>query len=190
VSHGQVALFADVGGPVFEAEASIVRAGDDHVADTRPVSVPQTHFLPSRGTVQTLITGSAVELSDELAGRSEHDRVESDGSVGNPRKEPILGDLGEITDINTAMIEIEAECAGISFPQGERGFCFGRIGEAVQLGELQGAVNVLDVAEDTAGADRGELLIITNHPDTRPAVDGQSDCRVEGPGCRQCRPHR
>jgi hypothetical protein len=50
------------------------------------------------------------------------------------------------------------------------------------LGELQGAVNVLDVAEDAAGSDRSELLIITNQPDTRPAVDGEPDCRVEGEG--------
>ena len=78
-----------------------------------------------------MLTGSAVELSDELAGRGEHDRVESDGSVGNPSSERIFGDLGEITDMNTAMIEIEAECAGIAFPQGERGLCFGRVGEAV-----------------------------------------------------------
>ena len=108
-----------------------LRAGDDHVADTRPVSVPQTHFLPGRDAVETMITGSAVELSDELAGRSEHDRVESGRSVGNPSGEGILGDLGQITDMNTAMIEIEAECAGIAFPQGERGLCFGRVGEAV-----------------------------------------------------------
>ena len=78
-----------------------------------------------------MITGSAVELSDELAGRSEHDRVQSDRSIWNPGSERILGDLGEITDMNTALIEIEAECAGITFPQGERGVCFGRVGEAV-----------------------------------------------------------
>ena len=30
------------------------------------------------------------------------------------------------------------------------------------LGEFKGAVGVLDVAEDTAGADRGELLIISD----------------------------
>jgi hypothetical protein len=102
-----------------ESEASIVRTGDDHVADTRPVSVPQTRLSPDRGTVATMITGAPVELSDELAGRSEHDRVQSNGSVGNPSGEGILGDLGEITDMNTAMIEIEAECAGITFPQSE-----------------------------------------------------------------------
>jgi hypothetical protein len=131
VPHGQTTTGADMrdGPPVTvpdpvggrESEASIVTAGNDHIADTRPVSVPQMHFLSGRGTVATLITGSAVELGDELAGGSEHDRVESDGSVGNPSGEGILGDVGEITDMNTAMVEIKAECAGIAFPQGERG---------------------------------------------------------------------
>ena len=32
----------------------------------------------------------------------------------------------------------------------------------MQLGEAEGAVALLDVAEDAAGADRGELLIITD----------------------------
>jgi hypothetical protein len=101
---------------------------------------PQTHFLPNRGTVEAMLAGSAVELSDELAGRGEHDRVQSDGSVGLPSSEGILGDLGEITDVKTAMIEIEAECAGIAVPQGERGCCFGRVGEAVQLTQLHSTV--------------------------------------------------
>ena len=124
-----VAVLDPVGGR--ESEAAIVRAGDDHVADTGPVSVAQTHFLPGRDTVEAMIAGAAVEFGDELAGGGEHDRVESGGSVGNPSGEGILGDLGEITDMNTAMIEIEAECAGIAFPEGERGLCFGRVGEAV-----------------------------------------------------------
>src|SRR5688500_2478894 len=139
------------------------------------------HFLPGRGTVASMIAGAAVELSDELAGRSEHDRVESDGSVGNPSNEGILSDLGQITDVNTAMIEIEAECAGIAFPQGERGLCFGRVGEAMQLSKVQGAVNVLDVTEDAASTG-GELLIIPNQPNTRPPVDGEPDCGIEGQG--------
>ena len=33
--------------------------------------------------------------------------------------------------MNTAMIETKAECAGIAFPQSERGLCFGPVGEAV-----------------------------------------------------------
>ncbi len=43
-------------------------------------------------------------------------------------------------------------------------------------------MGVLDVAEDTAGADRGELLIITDQPDTRTAFDGELDGGVEGEG--------
>jgi hypothetical protein len=143
--------------------------------------------LPDRDVAEAMLAGAPVEVGDQLAGGGEHDRVESDGSVGNPSGEGILGDLGEITDMNTAMIEIEAECAGISFPQGERGLCFGRVGEAVQLGELQGAVNVLDVAEDTASSDCSELLIITDQSDTRPAVDGELHCSVEGQGVGHAR---
>ena len=61
-----------------------------------------------------MISGSVVELSDELAGGAEHDRIESDGSVGNPSIERVFGDLGEITDMNTAMIKVVTECAGIA----------------------------------------------------------------------------
>jgi hypothetical protein len=43
-------------------------------------------------------------------------------------------------------------------------------------------VDLFDVAEDAAGADRGELLIITNQPDTRPSIDRELDCGVEGEG--------
>ena len=43
-------------------------------------------------------------------------------------------------------------------------------------------MNVFDVAEDAARADRGELLIITNQPDTRPVVDGEPDCHVKREG--------
>jgi hypothetical protein len=78
-----------------------------------------------------MITGSAVELSDEFARRSDHDRVESDGSIRNPSVECILGRGGYVADMNTGMIEIKAECTGIAFPQGQRGVCFGRVGEAV-----------------------------------------------------------
>ena len=52
----------------------------------------------------------------------------------------------------------------------------------MQLGEVQRAVGVGDVAEDAAGADRGELLIITNQPDTRTSSDRELHGRVEGEG--------
>jgi hypothetical protein len=43
-----------------------------------------------------------------------------------------------------------------------------------------------DVAEDTASADRGELLIITDQSDTDTSIDGDLHGRVEGEGVGQC----
>jgi len=43
-------------------------------------------------------------------------------------------------------------------------------------------MGVGDVAEDTAGADGGELLIISDQPDTRTSIDGELHGRVEGEG--------
>ena len=39
-----------------------------------------------------------------------------------------------------------------------------------------------DVAKHTAGADRGELLIITDQPDTPTTTDDELDGGVEGQG--------
>jgi hypothetical protein len=43
-------------------------------------------------------------------------------------------------------------------------------------------VCLFDVAEDAASSDRGELLIITDQPDTRAAVESEPDCGVEREG--------
>jgi hypothetical protein len=42
------------------------------------------------------------------------------------------------------------------------------------------AVGVFDVAKDAAGADRGELLIISDQSDTRTPADSELDGGVEG----------
>ncbi len=52
----------------------------------------------------------------------------------------------------------------------------------MQLGQAEGAVGVFDVAKDAAGADRGELLIISDQPDTPTTIDGELHGRVEGEG--------
>ena len=43
-------------------------------------------------------------------------------------------------------------------------------------------MGLFDVAEDAASADRGELLIVTDQPDTRASIDGELHGRVEGEG--------
>jgi hypothetical protein len=40
----------------------------------------------------------------------------------------------------------------------------------MQLGQAEGAMGLGDVAQDTASADRGELLIISDEADTRAPV--------------------
>src|SRR5829696_5410334 len=129
-----------------------------------------------------MITGSAVEVGDECSGGGEHDRVQPGGSVSNPRGEGVLGYLGEVADVHPAMIDIEPEGAQVTVAESEGGGCLGGIGEAVQFAELQSAVGVLDGAEDAAGTDGDELLIITNQRDTRPTVKGVFDGGVEGQG--------
>ena len=84
--------------------------------------------------------------------------------------------------MDPAVSEVEVERRRFAFAEGERCCCFGGVGEAVQLGEMQRAVGVCDVAEDAAGADRGELLIITDQPDTGTSIDGELHGGVEGEG--------
>ena len=50
----------------------------------------------------------------------------------------------------------------------------------MQRGQAEGAIGVLDVAEDTAGADRGELLIIAHQSDTPTPTDHELDSGIEG----------
>jgi hypothetical protein len=106
-------------------------------------------------TAKEMITGLSVEFGDELAGRGEHDCVESGGPVGHPGREGIVGGGGEVADMNPVVIKIEVECLWFAFAEGERGCGFGRVGEPMQLSKAEGAMGVLDVAEDAAGADRG-----------------------------------
>src|SRR5215210_7066549 len=103
-----------------------------------------------------MVTGSSVQVGDEVPGGGDHDRVEPSRAVRNPSMERILSHGGHITDMDTTVIKVEAECLWFAVAEGERYCRFCGVAEAVQLGEMQGTVLVLDVAEDTAGADRGE----------------------------------
>jgi hypothetical protein len=130
--------------------------------------------------IETMRAGTAVELGDQVPGGGDHDRVEPSLSVGNPSAERILSRGGEVADVNAPVIKVEVERPGVAVAEGERCCRFGGVGEAVQLGQAEGAVALLDVAEDTASADRGELLIISDQSDTRAPSDGELDGGVEG----------
>ena len=90
-----------------------------------------------------MITGLSVEFGDKLSGGGEHDRVESGGPVGHPRGEGIVGGGGDVADMNAAVIKVEVECLRFAFTEGECGCGFSGVGEAMQLGQVEGAVGVL-----------------------------------------------
>ena len=72
-----------------------------------------------RHVVEAMITGSAVEFGDKLAGGGEHDRVQSGCSVRNPSSEGILGGFGEVADMDATVIEVEVERRRVAFAEGE-----------------------------------------------------------------------
>ena len=81
-----------------------------------------------------------------------------------------------------SLVEVEAERFGPAVAEGEGCGAFGGVGEPVQLGEPDRSVGVGDVAEHAAGADRGELLVVTDQPNTAAASDDEVDGGVKGKG--------
>ena len=166
VSNDQIALAAySSDGPAVtvlhpvvgrEPESAVVGAGDDHIADTGLVSIRQAHFTAGWVTAEEMITGLSVEFVDELSAGGDHDRVESCGPVGNPSREGILCGGGGVADMNAAVIKVEVECLWFALAEGPCRCGFGEVGEPMQLGQVEGAVGVGDVAQYAAGADRSE----------------------------------
>ena len=79
-------------------------------------------------------------------------------------------------------VEVEAQCLGVALAQRERGGAFGRVGEPHQLAQLQRAVLGADVAQDAAGADRGELLVVADQADAAAALEDELHGGVQGEG--------
>ena len=79
-----------------------------------------------------------------------------------------------------SLVEVEAERFGSAVAEGEGCEAFGGVGEPVQLGEPDRSVGVGDVAEHAAGADRGQLLVVTDQPNTAAASDDEVRRRRQG----------
>ena len=105
-------------------------------------------------------------------------------------RERIFSGGGYVADMNAPVIKVELEPRRVAFAEGERRCRFSRVGEAMQLGQMEGAVWFFDVAEHAAGADRGELLIISDQSDARPLLHCELDGSVEGQGVGHARLRR
>ena len=160
-----VTVFHPVG--CSDTKSAVVGPGDDQVADAGPVAVGQLNLLARRTVGEALVPGALVEPADQLPGRSQHDRIETTAAVGLPAVEDGVEGGGGVADVDALPVQVEAERFGSAVADGEGGDGFGRVGEPVQLDEPERAVAGLDVTQYAAGADRGQLLIITDKPNTR-----------------------
>jgi hypothetical protein len=129
-----------------------------------------------------MVAGALVEPADQLPGGSQHDRIEAVAAVGLPGVENGVEGGGGVAGVDASPVEVEAEYFGSAVAEGEGGGGLCRVGEPVQLGEPDRAIAGLDVAEYPAGADCGELLIITDQPDAAAAADDELDRGVQGQG--------
>ncbi len=69
-----------------------------------------------------------------------------------------------------------------SIAEGEAGAAFGGVGEADEFVQPGGSVAGGDVTQDAAGADRRQLLVVTDQPDTRPTFEDVPDGGIQGEG--------
>ena len=144
-------------------------------------SANSTCRLRSR-TSEAVIAGALVEPADQLPGRRQHDGVQTSGAVGPPAVEDGVEGGGGVADVDASPVQVEAERFGSAVAEGEGGGGFGRVGKAVQFSQPDRAMAGLDVTEDAAGADRGELLIIADQPDTAAPPHNELDGGVQGEG--------
>ena len=102
-----------------ESESAVVGPGDDHISDAGLVPVSQVHLSSGRDVAEAMIAGSSVQIGDKLPGGGEHDRVQSGSLVRNPSGESILGDFSEVSDMDSAVSEVEVERLRFAFAEGE-----------------------------------------------------------------------
>ena len=124
-------------------------------------------------------TSSPVELRDQVAGWGEHDGFHSMAPVGSPRPEQVFDECCRVADVDPLPVEVEAQRLRPAVPQCQRCGRFDGVVESVELGQPNRAVGIFDVAEDTASADSGQLLIITDQPNTAAAANNELDGGVE-----------
>ena len=97
------------------------------------------HLGCRRGVIETMRAGTSVQFGDQVPGGGDHDRLEPSRSIGNPTVERILCRGGHVADMDPAMIKVELERRRVALAEGKRCCRFGGFGEAMQLGQAEGA---------------------------------------------------
>jgi hypothetical protein len=62
--------------------------------------------MPLRCRGEAVSAGSPVQIRDQVAGWGEHDRVQSFVVVGPPRLEQVLGECGQVADVDALAVRV------------------------------------------------------------------------------------
>ena len=159
-------------------QSAFVAAGEDGVAGTCVGAVGQPYVPGPRigGCVGEAVgLGPCVEAGDEVAGGCEQNGVDPGPAVGGPGVVGLLGDGGDVPDVDAALVGVEAEGAGVALAQREGGGRLGAVVEAAHLRQGGRADGLCDVAQHAAGADCTELLVVADQAHAAAAADDVVD---------------
>ena len=127
--------------------------------------------------------GAFVELGDQVVGGGQQDGVAAGGAVGGPRCVGHVGGGGIGADMDTVVVDVEADSGGVTGADGQAGGGFGfpgfGVGEAHDGAQGDGVVALGQVAQDAAGGDGGQLLVIADQAHAGPARQRVGDEGVE-----------
>ena len=174
-----------------DAEATVVAAGDDRIAGAqrgiRRRAAPRVR--PTPFCAEPVGSGASVERRDLLARRGQQQRVLAGGTVGPPRLVRGQSARSARRRHGPAWLGVEVEGARASVANRQRGGRLVRVREPDRCRSRLAAPRRLgEVAQHAAGADRGELPIVTDQPDARAGVDARLDEAAPGRACWPCPP--
>ncbi|SHQ63950.1 Uncharacterised protein [Mycobacteroides abscessus subsp. abscessus] len=167
-----------------DRQAAIVFSGEYSIADVRAGSIAQAAgaawAAPGAGNAVGL--GALIEFGDRRSGGRQHDAVDALIDVGTPRGVGHVrgGRIG--ADVHALIVEIEAQGGRIGLAQRQTSGRFGRVGEPNNGRQGGCPGDVSDVAQDTAGTDGGELLIVADEHDRGAAAACMGDEGIEVQG--------
>ena len=165
------------------AKLPVVAAGDDQLIDAGPIPIGQRYLGVGRGVGESMAAGSPVEFGNEFpGGASMIESVPWERSCCHAVNTCSV--MVEVADVDSLVVQVEADGPGFAVAEREGGGGFGRVGEPQQLGEPDRAMAGLEVAEHPASTDRGKLLVITDEPDTAAPINdvGNSGVQRDGVG--------
>jgi len=85
----------------------------------------------------------------------------------------VVGDRGQVADVDPVAVDVEPDPGGVPGAQGQAGGGLALVVEPDQLGEGDRPGGGLDVAQDTAGGDGGQLPVVADQADAGAPLQGE-----------------